>query len=159
MDLVIHQVNQLEDVGVAHGDRLVEGFAAAAIDQLDLAWVFRVIHPLLAGLPGGLLKEGLHGLLRLLSAMHLVEGHHFDAATELRQGPAHQTLEHLTHIHAGGNAEGVKADFDRSAISEERHIFDRNDLGDDALIAVAASHLVTDLELLLGRDVDLDLLD
>ena len=45
------------------------------------------------------------------------------------------------------------------AVGEERHVFLGHDLGDHALVTVTAGHLVTDLELLLRGDVDLDLLD
>src|SRR6185295_12652329 len=37
VDLVVDQVVQLHDVHDAHGDRLVEGLARAAVEELDLA--------------------------------------------------------------------------------------------------------------------------
>ena len=40
--------------------------------------------------------------------------------------------------------------------SKERHVLLRNDLRDDALVAVAAGHLVAGLDLALHRDEDLD---
>ena len=68
-------------------------------------------------------------------------------------------FQHLTDVHAGRHAERVQHDVDRRSVREERHVFFRHDLGDDALVAVAAGHLVADGELALGGDVDLDLLD
>ena len=41
MDLVVHQVVQLEHVDIAHGDTAIEGIAGAAIEQLDLAGGFQ----------------------------------------------------------------------------------------------------------------------
>ena len=58
-----------------------------------------------------------------------------------------------------GTPSGLRHDVDRSAVREERHVFFRHDLGDDALVAVAAGHLVADRELALRGDVDLHLLD
>ena len=68
-------------------------------------------------------------------------------------------FEHLTDVHAAGYAQRVEADFHRRAIREVGHVFFRHDPGDDALVAVAAGHLVADAELALAGDVDLHLLD
>ena len=47
MDLVVHQVVELEEVDIAHGDRVVEPLAGAAVVQPVLA----VHQTQLAGLP------------------------------------------------------------------------------------------------------------
>jgi hypothetical protein len=49
-----------------------------------------------------------------------------------------------------GTPRRVEDDVDRGAVLEERHVLDREDLGDDALVAVAAGQLVAvgDLALL-----------
>ncbi len=59
-------------------------------------------------------------------------------------------LEDLTHVHAARDAEGVEDDVDRRAVGQEGHVLHREDLGDDALVAVAAGELVAfgDLALL-----------
>ena len=62
-------------------------------------------------------------------------------------------FEHLADVHAGRNAEWVQDDVDLRAIGEERHVFDRQDLGDDALVAVTAGELVADADLALLADV------
>jgi hypothetical protein len=51
-------------------------------------------------------------------------------------------LEHLADVHAAGHAERVEHDVDRRAVLEERHVLLREDLGDDALVAVPAGELV-----------------
>jgi len=38
-------------------------------------------------------------------------------------------------------------DVHRGAVGQERHVLDRKDLGDDALVAVSAGELVTDGDL------------
>ena len=68
-------------------------------------------------------------------------------------------LKDLPHVHTRGNAQRVEADFNGGAVRQERHVFFGHDLGDHTLVTVASGHLVTDLELLLGGDVDLHLLD
>jgi hypothetical protein len=68
-------------------------------------------------------------------------------------------LEDLADVHARRHAERVEDDLDRGAVGQEGHVLLGQDLGDDALVAVAAGHLVADLELALHGDEDLDLLD
>ena len=65
-------------------------------------------------------------------------------------------LEDLPDVHARRHAERVQHDVDRGAVLEERHVLHRHDAGDDALVAVAAGHLVARLQLALHRDEDLD---
>ncbi|CAB4967503.1 unannotated protein [freshwater metagenome] len=65
-------------------------------------------------------------------------------------------LEHLADVHAAGHAERVEHDVDRGAVLEERHVLLREDLGDDALVAVAAGQLVALGDLALLGDVDAD---
>ena len=64
-------------------------------------------------------------------------------------------LEDLAHVHARGHAQRVQHDVDGRAVGHERHVLDRDDLGDHALVAVAAGHLVARLQAALDRDVDL----
>ena len=63
-------------------------------------------------------------------------------------------LEDLAHVHAGRDAERVLDDVDRRAVGQVRHVLDREDLGDDALVAVAPGQLVADRDLALLGDVD-----
>ncbi len=63
-------------------------------------------------------------------------------------------LEHLADVHAARHAERVEDDVDRRAVGQERHVLDRQDLGDDALVAVAAGELVAHADLALLGDVD-----
>ena len=63
-------------------------------------------------------------------------------------------LEDLPDVHAARHAERVEDDVDRLAVGGVRHVLDREDLGDDALVAVAAGELVADADLALLGDVD-----
>ena len=67
-------------------------------------------------------------------------------------GPAQVRLEQLPDVHTGRNAERVQDDVDRRTVGEERHVLDRQDLGDDTLVAVTAGELVALLDLALLRD-------
>ena len=78
---------------------------------------------------------------------------------ELGGGPAQVGLEDLADVHAAGHAQRVEQDLDAGAVREERHVLLGEDLGDDALVAVAAGHLVADRDDPLGGDVDLDHLE
>ena len=65
-------------------------------------------------------------------------------------------LQNLTDVHAARHAQRIEHDVDRRSVFQMRHVFDRNDLGDDALVAVTAGHLVARLQLALHRDEHLD---
>ena len=54
------------------------------------------------------------------------------------------------------DAERVQDDVDGRAVGQERHVLDREDLGDDALVAVTAGELVALLDLALLGHVDAD---
>ena len=75
---------------------------------------------------------------------------------ELGAGPAEVRFEDLAHVHTAGHAQRVEHDLDRRAVRQERHVLAGQDLGDHALVAVAAGHLVADGNHPLGGDVDLD---
>ena len=57
------------------------------------------------------------------------------------------------------NAERVEDDVHRTAVLQVRHVLLGEDAGDDALVAVAAGHLVADGQLALDGDVHLHHLD
>ncbi len=65
-------------------------------------------------------------------------------------------LQDLSRVHSGRDAERVEDDVDRGAVLQERHVLDRQDLRDDALVAVTAGELVTVGDLALLGDVDAD---
>ena len=66
--------------------------------------------------------------------------------------PAEVGLEDLADVHPARHAERVEDDVDRGPVGQERHVLGRQDLGDDALVAVAAGHLVADADLALLGD-------
>ena len=65
-------------------------------------------------------------------------------------------LEDLADVHARRHAQRVQHHVHMRAVLEERHVLDRYDAGDHTLVAVAAGHLVTRLDLALHGDEDLD---
>ncbi len=97
-------------------------------------------------------------LLDLVRGALLVE-HRLELAAELVRAPAEVDLQDLPDVHAARHAERVEDEIDRAAVGEVRHVLLRQDAADDALVPVAAGHLVADLELALDGDVDLHHLD
>ena len=79
-------------------------------------------------------------------------------AQQLRR-PAQVRFQHLADVHARRHAQRIQHDVHRRSIRQERHVLLRHDLGDHALVAVAAGHLVAHRQLALGGDIDLDRLD
>src|SRR5258707_290072 len=68
-------------------------------------------------------------------------------------------FQNLPDVHTRRNAKRIQNDLDGSAIRKVRHVFLRHDARNDALVAVAAGHLVADGEFALHGDVDLDQFD
>ena len=65
-------------------------------------------------------------------------------------------FEHLADVHPRRHAQRIQHDVDRRAVGHVRHVLDRHDLRDHALVAVAAGHLVARLQAALDGEVDLD---
>ena len=82
-----------------------------------------------------------------------------DLLTQAARGPAQMRLEDLADVHPARHAERVEHQVDRRPVGEERHVLRRQDAADDALVAMAAGHLVARLQLALHRHEHLDHLE
>ncbi len=94
-----------------------------------------------------------------LSLAGAVEDGRREVEAEGVRRPAEVRLEDLADVHARRHAQRVEHDLNRCAIRQIRHVLFGEDARDDALVAVAAGHLVADRQLALHRHVDLDELD
>ena len=176
VDLVVHEVRQLQDVDVADGHRAVVGLTGAAVVERrlavggDEAAVARAVgvHGLEEVLDRALRTRLLH-LVPVRAVEHrrrhphrglgdgarLLQGGRRGARAlpSVTRGVPEVRLEHLADVHAARHAERVEHDVDRGAVGEVRHVLDREDLGDHTLVAVAAGELVAlaDLALLARR--------
>ena len=88
-----------------------------------------------------------------------VEDRRGEVEAERVRRPPEVGLENLPDVHARRHAERVEHDLDRRSVRQIGHVLFGQDAGDDALVAVAAGHLVADRQLALHGDVDLDQLD
>ncbi len=52
-------------------------------------------------------------------------------------------FQNLADVHTSWHPQGIEDDLHWRTISQKGHILNRHHFGDDALIAVAASHLIT----------------
>src|SRR5581483_7447732 len=177
VDLVVHEVVQLEDVLVTHSDRLRERLAGATVEQAGLA-VLTDEADAIAVRQGRLEQTGdlvlagtiedRRGDLRTRSGLVGPDGDQalgpvavlgvagqVEVPTLLGE-PAEVELKDLTDVHTTRDTERVQDHVDRGAVLHERHVLDRQDLGDDALVAVTAGELVTHGDLALLRHVDAD---
>src|SRR5712664_1025935 len=167
VNLVVDEMRKLEHVDVADSDRLVELVAAHAVEEVDLAGMrqtrdleqmadFRFARAVkYRRCEGNAFAEAAPDRFR---TRFLVEKTR-EAVAQLLGSPAEMRLENLADVHTRRNAERVQNDLDGSAVGHVGHIFLRHDAGNDALVAVAAGHLVTDGKLALHGDIDLDQLD
>ena len=94
----------------------------------------------------------------LAALMDAVE-HLLDLVAEAASGPAEVGLEDLADVHSRRHAQRIQHHVGMSPVLEERHVLDRQDAADDALVAVTAGHLVARLQLALHGDEDLDHLE
>ena len=81
------------------------------------------------------------------------------AAVDLPAGLGHPPevgFQDLADVHPSRHTVGVQDDVHRGAVREERHVLDRQDLADDALVAVAPGELVAVGDLALLGHVDPD---
>ena len=91
-----------------------------------------------------------------LDGFRLLLDHLAELEPEALGGPAQVRFKDLAHVHPRRHAQRVQHDVHRRAVGHVRHVLDRSDLGDHALVAVAAGHLVAGLQAALHRDIDLD---
>ena len=85
--------------------------------------------------------------------------HLADLGAQALRGPAQVGLENLPDVHARRHAQRIQHDVHRRAVGHVRHVLDRNDGGNHALVAVASRHLVARLHAALHRQVHLDHLE
>src|SRR5690625_4594464 len=171
VDLVVDEVVELEHVHVADRDRVREGLTGATVEQLGLARGIDEAIPVAVRCGrlqqsaqlllvrtvedrGGQVGSGL-GLAGRRRQLGCPFGVALDLPALLRD-PAEVDFEDLADVHTTGNTVGVEDHVDRSSVGEERHVLDRQDRRDDALVSVAAGHLVTDGDLAALGHVDAD---
>ncbi len=66
--------------------------------------------------------------------------------------PAEVSLENLSEVHPAWHTQRVEDHVNRGSVLKERHVLDIDDLGDDALVAMAAGELVALRDLALLGD-------
>src|SRR4051812_44693161 len=144
VDLVVDEVRQLEHVDVADGDVLLELDAGHAVVELRLT--------------AGRQTRAIEPVLDLVLG-RAVEDRRGEIQAERVRRPPEVGFQNLADVHARRNAQRVEHDFHRRAVRQVRHVLFRQDARDDALVAVAAGHLVADRQLALHRHVRLHQLD
>src|SRR5690606_7375205 len=170
VDLVVHQVVQLQDVHVAHGYWIRQWITGAAVEQLRLAGVANQANTV-TGLVGRI-QDSADFLFR--GTVEDRGGHSGGTglAWQVRQiadpfrlafngptllgSPTQVDFHNLTDVHAAWNTQRVQDDIQRSAVFQEWHVFQRHDARDDTLVTVTACKLVTNGDLALLCHVNAD---
>src|SRR4029079_16409956 len=146
VDLVLHQVVELEHVDVADGDVAIELLAGSTVAELDLAVLRERLLLAVDHVPGA-----LELVPDLLLGRAVEDGRRRGLALGVER-PAKMGLEDLADVHPARHAERVEDDVDGGPVGQERHVLGGQDLGDHALVAVSAGHLVADGDLALLGD-------
>ena len=68
--------------------------------------------------------------------------------------PTEVALKQLTHVHTGRNAQWVENYVDRRTVCHIRHVLNRQNLTDNALVTVTTRDLIALLNLSALRNVD-----
>ena len=110
VDLVFHQVVELEHVDVADGDGSIERLARSPVAEDDLA-VLR--------------QAGCAQLLADLLLGGAVEDRRCGLQATLVERPAEVRLEDLADVHSARHAQRVEDDVDRRAVRQVGHVLDR----------------------------------
>src|SRR5215218_2046298 len=152
--LVVHQVQELQDVHVADSDPAVERLAGPAVVEGNLA---AAAHADLGRRVAAHLLDGLVDVLHLGARED--RGRDEDRlaavlAQALARGPPEMGLEDLADVHPARHAERAQDHVHRRTVLHERHVLFGHDLRYDALVAVPARELVALGDLALGRDED-----
>ncbi len=143
VNFIVDQVNELDHVHDTDGNAVFKRFARSAVEYLEFAVHFAV------GVEQVVLLEQLFNVL-LRRAVEYGRG---DFPAELAAHVAEVNFQHLPDVHTGRHAERVEQNLQGSAVGQERHVALRKHTGNDALVSVAARHLVADLNFTLLRDV------
>src|ERR671933_474354 len=152
VNLIVHQMQELHYVHIAHSDFAVERFAGPPVIERDLAAGAHTNTVILA-----------HRLDSFVDIFNLGtredrgrdEDRFPTILTEAAAcGPSQVGLENLADIHSARDAQRTQDHIHWSPILHERHVLLRHDLGDDTLVAMPASKLVAlgDLALLRYED-------
>src|ERR1035437_214982 len=144
VDLVVHQVRDLQHVDVAPRPRLFELGTRHAVEERGLA------------------RRRFSGFRQRLLDFALgraVEYRGRVMQTPRLGRPPEVGLQNLADVHTAGNAQRIEHDFHRCSIREVRHVLLGQNPRDHTLVSVAARHLIAHAQLTLHGDVDLHQLD
>ena len=127
MNFVRHQMAQLKHVSVPNNRFLIERFPGLPVKKAS----FPVRR-----------KPGFLKVFLDPNLIDTVKNRCGNLDPKFLRRPAKVALEHLPDIHSGRHTQRVEDEIHRRSIREIRHIFLGDNLGDNALVAVAARHLV-----------------
>src|SRR3546814_9067095 len=78
---------------------------------------------------------------------------------QLFSGPTEYRFVNLSQVHTRRHTQWIQNNIHRTSVFQEWHIFFTYDTGHDALVSVAACHLISYLQLPLLGNIDLGHLD
>ena len=81
-----------------------------------------------------------------------LEYRRLEELVQVLAGDSQLGFHNLSNVHARRNAQGVQANVKRSSVLQVGHVLFRQNAGDNALVSVAAGHLVAFAKLALVGD-------
>ncbi len=138
MNLVVHQVSQLQEIHISYRYPVVKGFPGTSVINCELSVTaeigfFQSIHDINLGCP--------------------VKNRSGNMPSQLFCSQAQMHFQHLTDIHTGRNSQRVQADFKRRPIRQEWHILLRQHPGNHTLVPMSSGHFISNGYFSLLRNI------
>ena len=139
MDLVVHQMVELQEVNPSDCDVVIELLARTAVVHLTLSIFAQAC-----------LAQSIADRCLVCA----IKDRCSDLPTKSLSRVTQVDFTHLTDIHTGRNAQRIKHDIQRSTVRQIRHVFPRQNTRYNTLVSVTAGHLIAYGDLALLRDIN-----
>src|SRR5690348_15393501 len=123
MDFIFDKVRQLQHIGVANSDRMIEWFASSSIEELYLACIWQIGTTQVVF--DVFFRSSIKNWCSYLNAQRV-------------SGPAQVRFHYLPDIHTVRHTQRVQDNIYRRTIGQERHILNRQYPRYDAFVAMTS---------------------
>ena len=138
MDLVINQMVQFQHIHVSDRYRIIEIISCTSITQTQLA--------------AAIISTFFQQLNNILLC-RTVKYRCCDIPVFILCSQTQMNLQYLSDVHSRRYTQRVQHYLQRLPVFHKRHIFFRQDPRNNTFVSVTSSHLVSNADLSLGRDV------
>ena len=139
MDFVLDKVRQLQHIGVANSDRMIEWLASSSIEQLYLACIWQI---------------GTTQVFFDVFFCSSIKDWCSNLNAQRVSGPAQVRFHDLPDIHTVWHTQRVQDNIHWCTVGQEWHILNRQYPRYDALVAMTSGHFVASADFSLLGNTD-----